>query len=163
MNSYLDIFIGEYSIATVLAELARCLSLFPNLHTVQIDVSTYSRRKRSLREIFEKTFEKYSYPQIRNVFVMFYSISFVASCPQARRVGCTHYNAISSVCLQTMQGSCPHLEVLESFGDVYWTPDACICAYSVSVSLSCYCIEVLTVLHFPSRCQQLSKPSHHSI
>ena len=135
MNSYLDIFIGQYSIKTVLAELARCLSLFPNLHTVQIDLSMDSRR-RSLRGIFEQTFEKYSYPQIRNVFVMFYSISFVASCPQVRHVGCTRYHSMSNLCLQIIQGNCPHLEVLESFGDVFWTPDACKRAYSISVSPS---------------------------
>ena len=38
MNSYLDIFTVDYSAKTILAELARCLSLFENLHTVQIDV-----------------------------------------------------------------------------------------------------------------------------
>ena len=124
VNSYLDIFIGEYSIETVLAELARCLSLFPNLHTVQIDVIS-SPRRRSLREIFEQTFKKYSYPQIRNVFVMFFSVSFTASCPQARRVGFTQYYSMSRSCLQTIKGNCPHLEVLENFGDVFWTPETC--------------------------------------
>ena len=135
MNSYLDIFIGQYSIKTVLAELARCLNLFPNLHTVQIDLSMDTRR-RSLRRIFERTFEKYSYPQIRNVFVMNYSISFVASCPQARHIGYTRYHSMSSLCLQTIHSNCPHLEVLESFGDVFWTPDACKRAYFISVSFS---------------------------
>ena len=126
VNSYLDIFIGDYSIETVLAELARCLSLFTNLHTVQIEVSTMSRRRRSMGDIFKQAFEKYSYPQIRNVFVMLHSISFVASCPQVRCVGCTRYYSMSRSCLQTIQRNCPDLEALESFGDVFWTPDACI-------------------------------------
>jgi len=126
MNSYLDIFIGQYSIESVLAELARCLSLFPNLHTVQIDVTTNSRRRRSLGKIFEQTFREYSYPQIRNVFVMFLSESFVASCPQARRVGFTHHYSMTESCLETIRGNCPLLEELEGFGDVFWTPDACI-------------------------------------
>ena len=118
-------FIGEYSIKTVLAELARCLSLFPNLHTVQIDVSTDFRRLRSLGEIFEQTFKKCSYPQIRNVFVMSLSVSFVASCPQARRVGFTRNCSMSELCLQTMLRNCPQLEVLEDLGDAFWAPDAC--------------------------------------
>ena len=125
MNSYLDVFIGEYSAKAVLAELARCLSLFPNLHTVQIDVDQECRLH--LEEIFEQTFEKYSYPQIRNVFIMFSSISFVASCPRARRVGFTR-NCSSSLCGKKLLRICPHLEILEDIGDVFWTPYACNCA-----------------------------------
>ena len=127
MNSYLDIFIGEYSIETVLAELARCLGLFSNLHTVQIDVSTDFRRRRSLGEIFEQTFKKYTYPQIRNVFVMSFSVSFVASCPHARRVGFTRNCSMSRSCFQTILRNChgPHLEVLEGFGDAFLISDAC--------------------------------------
>jgi len=34
VNSYLDIFIPEYSYGTVIPELASCMSLFSNLHTV---------------------------------------------------------------------------------------------------------------------------------
>ena len=67
VNSCLDIFIGPYSIETVLAELARCLSLFSNLHTVQIDVDVASSRRRTFgefRENLEQTFKKNSYPQI---------------------------------------------------------------------------------------------------
>ena len=133
MNSYVDILFGEYSIETVLVELARCLSLFPNLHTVQISLSAddYSRRlrvgRRSLNEIFEQTFEKYSYPQIRNVFVMPLSVSFIASCPQARRVGFTRtvldpiYRSCPS--LQTILYNCPQLEVLEDLGGLFWVYD----------------------------------------
>jgi hypothetical protein len=124
VSSYVDVFIVEYSLDTVLAELARCLSLFPNLHTVQIDVTSSTRRRRSLGEVFERTFENYSYPQIRNVFFMFFSVPFIASCPQARRVGST-YNSMNNSCLQTIQSNCPHLEELEDFGDVFWRPYAC--------------------------------------
>ena len=146
MNSYLDIFIGEYSIETVLGELARCLNLLPNLHTVQIDVASSSRRRRSLGEIFQQSFKEYSYPQIRNIFVMFLSVSFVASCPQARRVGFTRYFYMSRKCLQIIQVNCPHLEELEGFGDVFWTPDACNRVY-LCLFHSRHCIEVLTNSH----------------
>ena len=144
MNSYLDIFIGPYSIETVLAELARCLSLFSNLHTVQIDVGSSSRQRRSFGEIFEQTFQNYSYPQIRNVFVMFISLSFIASCPQARRIGFTRHWRMPGSWLQTILGSCPHLEVLEDFGEVFWSPDACKCAF-LYLFLSWHWIKVLVI------------------
>jgi hypothetical protein len=120
VNSYLDIYIGKYSI---LAELARCLTLLPNLHTVQI----YAGEQFKLERHFEAAFNKYSYPQIRNVFVMFPSIPFIASCPQARRVGLKGRWFISSVsnsCLQTMTDNCPHLEVID-FPELYWTSKDC--------------------------------------
>jgi hypothetical protein len=124
VNSYVDIFIVEYSLGTILAELAHCLSLFPNLHTVQIDVTSNTGRRRSVEETFKQTFKNYSYPQIRNVFIMLHSLSFIASCPQARRVGYTCYS-MNILTMQTIQRNCPHLEELEDFGDVFWTPYAC--------------------------------------
>jgi hypothetical protein len=132
-SSYLDIFISEYSLETVLAELARCLRQFPNLHTVQIDVDDHVvgsfRRGRSW-EIFEQTFKNYSYPQIRNVFVMFYSVPIIASCPQAQHVGFTRNWSMTrnKSCRKNILRYCHHMEVLasEDFGDVFWTPyNAC--------------------------------------
>jgi hypothetical protein len=78
---------GDYLFDTVLSGLARCLGLFPNLHTIQLDVALGSRR--SLVKVFERTFKKYSYPQIRNVYVTPVSESLLASCPNARRVAFT--------------------------------------------------------------------------
>lgn len=145
MNSYLDIFIGQYSIKTVLAELARCLSLFSNLHTVQIDVVSSFRRGAYFGEFFEQTFKKHSYPQIRNVFVTYFSVSFVASCPQARRIGFTRHSSMPSSCLRTIMSNCPRLEVLEGLGGVFLIPDDFECAF-LSLFLSRYCtIEVLTI------------------
>jgi hypothetical protein len=162
VSSYVDIFIGQYSIETVLAELARCLSLFPNLHTVQIDVFLRFRRRgskrRSLKEIFEQTFKNHSYPQIRNVFVMFFSESFIASCPQARRIGFTRKHSMSRSCLQTILNNCPYLEVLEDFDDVFWRPDGCKRAF-----LYLFLSRSPNHFTFPSRCRLLSKPPHHSI
>ena len=124
VSSYLDIFIGEYSAKTVFPELARCLSLFQNLHTVQIDVDFISRRS-PLMEIFKQTFKKYSYPQIRNVFIMPISLSFVASCPQVRRIGFTRNCSMSDWSLEIILRHCPHLEVLEDIGDIIWRANIC--------------------------------------
>ena len=141
VSSYLDIFIGEYSAKTVLPELARCLSLFENLHTVQIDVGYISRRsplagifeqtfkiisrQSPLAGLFEQTFKKYSYPQIRNVFIMHLSSSFVASCPQVRRVGFTRNCSLSFPLLKIILRNCPHLEVLEDIGFIIWSVNIC--------------------------------------
>ena len=129
LNSYLDIFFGQYSAKTVVAELARCLSLLPNLHTVQIDV-TFGF-KRSLLKNFERSFKGYSYPQIRNVFIMSESYSFIASCPQARRVGSTNTQRLSMTrsCVDIIIKNCPHLEALEDFGELNWRADASRCTF----------------------------------
>lgn len=122
MNSYLDVFIGDYSCNAVLTELARCMSLFPNLHTIQIDAPYGSRR--SWGKTFDRSFKGYSYPQIRNVFVMFSSQSLLASCPEARHVG-SQQCLLFKTCIQLLIDNCPHLEVLESFE--VWGPDAYKC------------------------------------
>ncbi|KAF8816627.1 hypothetical protein BYT27DRAFT_7127458 [Phlegmacium glaucopus] len=108
--NYVDVFIGEYSFSRVLAELARCLSLFSNLHTIQIMVTWCSRR--DLDKTFERIFKKYSYPQIRNVFVISLTESFLGSCPEARRIGFRRSRASS---LHRIVDNCPRLEALEDF------------------------------------------------
>ena len=139
MNSYLDIYIPKNSIKTVLLELARCLSLFPNLHTVQLDIFPTSVRRINgpMEGIFEETFKNYSYPQIRNVFVTASSVSFLASCPQAKRVGMAPlWTASKLYLLDIVDCGRKGLEVLEDFGDIVYTFDACRCAYLYLFSLS---------------------------
>ena len=125
LNSYLDIFISKYSAKAVLAELARCLSLFENLHTVEIDFDFGGILP--LVELFEATFKKYSYPQIRNVFIKLPIASFVASCPHAsaRRVGFTGRLGFSwnKSSLRSILDNCPHLEELDDIGNDFWTSD----------------------------------------
>jgi hypothetical protein len=126
VNSYIDVFVGDFSAKTVLAELARCLSLFENLHTVQIE-STHveSSCRPTLAKLFRQTFEKFSYPQIRNVFIMYPTLSLVASCPQARLVGFTRNCSWPDSVLLGILGNCPHLEELEHTGDLSWTDYTC--------------------------------------
>ena len=152
-QSYLDVSICQHSIETVLGELARCLSIFPNLHTVQIDVISSTNFSESMcKRVFEHTFKNHSYPQIRNVFVMRSNVSFVSSCPQARRVGLLekYRTRFSRSSLETVKDSCPHLEVLEDFGEVSWTPDTCECAYHLYLGVA---LKSHDHFSFPSRCQ----------
>ncbi|KAF8816621.1 hypothetical protein BYT27DRAFT_7333267 [Phlegmacium glaucopus] len=157
--NYLDIFIGEYSINTV-AELARCLSLFSNLHTVQIDVTISSGR--SLGRVFERTFKKYSYPQIRNVFVMFFNQSLIASCPEARHIGFTRRWALLPSLLQTIIDHCPRLEVLEDPGDFFWKYDTYRLMVDNFPNLRTITISplVITSIAHPSEIDILKKLNH---
>jgi len=145
-DSYVDIFIGDYSFDRVLAELARCLSLFSNLHTVQIDVATLDSRK-TLAKIFKRTFKAYSFPQIRNVFVISLSQSLIASCPEARRVGFAPRSMAPKSYMRTIIDNCPRLEVLEDFNEFLW--EANICKRTILyLFLSQHC-KILTVFTSP--------------
>ena len=129
MNSYLDVFIADHSFDNVVAELARCLSLFSNLHTVQIQIP--AGKTRSLHKIFAQTFKDYSYPQIRDVSVMVLSQSFIASCPEARHVNFIKQwtrppsNTDPMSYPNLIMNNCPRLEVLEDFPDILDTVDGC--------------------------------------
>ena len=54
---------------------------------------------------------------------------------------------MSKPCPHTIVVSCPHLEILEDFGEVFWTFDACECAHLCICFSFWYCIEVLTISH----------------
>ena len=126
---------------TLLAELAHCLSLFPNLHTVQIDVDLYSRQL-SFGKIFERTFKKYSYPQIRNVLQ--YTLRCILPTGTARRL---YARLLNVQCLQTIMRICSHLEVvLEAFGDVDLSSVALFFSPSLAIALNLK-LEVLTISH----------------
>ncbi|KAF8816625.1 hypothetical protein BYT27DRAFT_7154290 [Phlegmacium glaucopus] len=132
--NYIDVFIGEYSCDTVLAEFARCLSLFSNLHTIQIEAALSSNR--SLGNFFERAFKKYSYPQIRNVFVMSLSESLLGSCPEARRIGLTRGWTMKESFLHRIVDNCPRLEVLEDFTGFICTGNTCKCTILYLLQLS---------------------------
>ncbi|KAF8798302.1 hypothetical protein BYT27DRAFT_7123135 [Phlegmacium glaucopus] len=132
--NYIDVFIGEHSYDTVLAELARCLNLSSNLQTIQIDVILSS--KRPLGNIFERAFKKYSYPQIRNVFVMSLSESLLGSCPEVRRIGFITGWTVPRSSLHRIVTNCPHLEALEDFSGFICRGDTGKCTILYLVQLS---------------------------
>ena len=98
-----------------------------NWHVVWVYFKTYILSRSNQTKFLNKPSKVYTYPQIRNVFVTGFSIFFIASCPRARRVGFTpsYLTIMYRPLLRDIQGSCPHLEVLEDFGGVFWTENAC--------------------------------------
>ena len=109
----------EYSVDTVLAELARCIALFPNLHTVQLNF-------RLNRFKFLDTFTTYQYPSIKNVYVCLMSAVFICACPEVRVVSPARWHPAVSWWPQTIFENASHqypgLEVLGPF--VFNTGDA---------------------------------------
>ncbi|KDR77323.1 hypothetical protein GALMADRAFT_139316 [Galerina marginata CBS 339.88] len=106
----INVDVRDYSGNTVLAELARCMGEFPNLHTVKIQVlhGPKSESRWSPKDVFNK----YSYPQIISVIIPRRLFSLLRSCPRVRTVDWTAntsslgYNSLVSI----MAPWCPHLQ-----------------------------------------------------
>ncbi|KAF9482388.1 hypothetical protein BDN70DRAFT_875136 [Pholiota conissans] len=71
----LDVMVVDYSTHTVLSELARCISIMPNLHTIHINI-----RIKNEEERVPKCFARYTYPQIRTAYVS-HASSILLRCP----------------------------------------------------------------------------------
>ncbi|KAF8887461.1 hypothetical protein CPB84DRAFT_1786894 [Gymnopilus junonius] len=82
----INIEVVEFSIKPVLVELARCLSLFPNLRHVKIQVLRTNKAESSLANIVRSVFSKRKYPQIRSVGICDVSYPFLSACPEAHSV-----------------------------------------------------------------------------
>ena len=101
----------DYSVNTVLAELARCIALFPNLHTVQLHFRFY-------RFKFPDTLKTYQYPSIKNVYICPKSIMFPSACPEVRVVSPANWNNSTWWPQSTFENAIhqyPALEVLGPF------------------------------------------------
>ena len=94
-----NILITPHCADTVLIELARCMALMMNLHTVQI--SSYSgfinlprRRNVHISELYKAAFAGYRFPSVRRiVFASAGEIELLPCFPEARRVD--HPNGMS--------------------------------------------------------------------
>ncbi|CAA7265304.1 unnamed protein product [Cyclocybe aegerita] len=75
--SILNVSVLEYSAKTVLEELARCIALLPNLHTVQLSFTLNFDSYQFLDELFGK----YNYPQVRNACLSDTASQFLLACP----------------------------------------------------------------------------------
>ncbi|KAJ3507702.1 hypothetical protein NLJ89_g6160 [Agrocybe chaxingu] len=79
---YVNVAILEYSVDTVLPELARCMTLFPNLHTVQLNFKLKRKRHAFLQDVFSP----YSYPHIHTVCLSESAAPFIHACPGLREL-----------------------------------------------------------------------------
>lgn len=73
--------VTEFSTDTVLVELARCLALFPNLHTIQMLVTPGVKKKD-----VDDAFRGHRYPSVRTVIVPALAHSVLDCCPDLRSV-----------------------------------------------------------------------------
>jgi len=102
-----------YSADTVLAELARCIALFPNLHTVQLNF-----RLVGFKHCVDNPFKTYRYPSIKNAYVCPVSDMILEACPEARIVSLWKWNEFawsSGPIFEHAVRYCPALEVLGPF------------------------------------------------
>ena len=77
--------IRNYSVLPVVKELARCFDMFPNLHSVRLQISyNPNERSQGYRSEVNRVFCNRSYPQIRSAIVSESVYDFLACCPQIR-------------------------------------------------------------------------------
>ena len=77
--------VTDFSINSVLVELGRCFSLFPNLHTVKLDMHNSIRR---WDMVTLNPFQKHIYPSIRHVILVPRAYPLLLSCPNVKSVRC---------------------------------------------------------------------------
>ncbi|KAJ3501529.1 hypothetical protein NLJ89_g9298 [Agrocybe chaxingu] len=79
-----NVYVAAYSVRPVLDELARCLALFTNLHTITLDmrIGIQTGQKHPV----PGTFDRYQYPQIKNVYLGYSASYILPSCPQVRKI-----------------------------------------------------------------------------
>jgi len=81
--------VAGFSMKSVLVELGRCFSLFPNLHTVKLDVhNDSSKRRNTITTITSNGFAKHIYPSIHHVILAPCAYPLLLSCPNVKSVRC---------------------------------------------------------------------------
>jgi len=99
--------IGIYAQTSVLAELARCLALFPNMHTVQLNIEETDIPQKMIAQ----PFAGYVYHSVQTVVVSSNILDFFKCCPQARRVDYLKTYFPPRTFWDAVAASCPRLEV----------------------------------------------------
>ncbi|KAF9466938.1 hypothetical protein BDZ94DRAFT_1211895 [Collybia nuda] len=107
-----NVLITEFSYQTLMPELARCLALFPNLHTIQILGNT------TLDIHVENVFEGMQFPSVTTVVVPAHARQILAACPNAQHVTVSAYGMMNLGVFRTLQKHCRHLKTLHGFTGV---------------------------------------------
>ena len=71
-------------------------------------------------DLLVKIFNTVSNPQIRNVFVMYFSVSLLCILPTGTHVGFTWHWSMSRSCLHTTLGNCPHSGSISRLRWTFW-------------------------------------------
>ncbi|KAJ3507704.1 hypothetical protein NLJ89_g6159 [Agrocybe chaxingu] len=103
----LNVTILEYAVKTIVPELARCIALFPNLHTIQLNFKIKKNRL-SLLDVFKE----YTYPQIRHACLSESAVAILPSLTGIRRLD-AYMNTQWNLPIEDALGH-PGLEVLAS-------------------------------------------------
>lgn len=99
-NRVVNVVITPYSMKAVLNELAKAFAILPNLHTVQLNLSTG-------QGLIPGVFRNQHYPQIRTLSLTMPSLAFADYCPEARVIV-----PYLSHCFVAYPRNSPGLEVL---------------------------------------------------
>ncbi|CAA7267739.1 unnamed protein product [Cyclocybe aegerita] len=77
--------IMDTSIDSVLRELARCMAMFPNLHTVRLVIS-FGAHKKGRETPVKNAFKNHAYPQIKNLVLEKFAYPLMLSCHRVQSV-----------------------------------------------------------------------------
>ncbi|KAF9482372.1 hypothetical protein BDN70DRAFT_919157 [Pholiota conissans] len=80
----LDIYVTDYSAKTIVPELARCMSLMPNLHTIQIYLEWKGIFGFDYAQLIPCGFHRYVYPQIRTACVSMNAFPILSRAPNVK-------------------------------------------------------------------------------
>ena len=106
MSSVVSVQIGSYFARNVLRELARCLAMFPNLHTLKLDLSIDG-----LDRAITYGFSPYkSFPQIRSVIMPTACYDLLKYCPGVRYVYNVRQKVLSDHDAFILADFCPLIE-----------------------------------------------------
>jgi hypothetical protein len=110
-----NVIITDFSLDSVLTELARCLLLFPNLHTLQLLGDSWRMMRFSSRVFHGKIF-----PSVRTLVFSYRAYHVVACCPDVKQVTVVgnlnpDFLTASEVIFTQCVTNCPKVEVLRGF------------------------------------------------
>lgn len=112
-----NVLLTEFSADTVVAELVRCLALFPNLHTIQLFSDSWRVQKP-----VDVAFDGKLFPSVHTVNFNTLSSPILPSFPEARHVSFIGSTIFSTHATPMFLDRClekwPKLEVLRGFEDV---------------------------------------------
>ncbi|KAF8907644.1 hypothetical protein CPB84DRAFT_1768428 [Gymnopilus junonius] len=109
-----NVHVRDYSVVPVVEELARCIAIFPNLHSVKLQISfNPAERPFGYRSEVSKIFSSRSYPQIRSIFVSKSAYGLLASCPEVLEARNLEVGRLDGWHFLRAISSCHRLENLE--------------------------------------------------